>query len=158
MVSKFKYGENSVMSTLLDHNTYTKYDKFNIHRVYSVGWLKYVNPIISLQRTTREKIWYTHDSTSKWKGNGSNDNQAKRQYRRSSQEEPTSHSILRYPSQNGRKWERFKPNIDHSLRHQMQSQKILFTPNPSSKIFWRSQQQLHLHPIRTTVNDKRRNI
>ena len=50
-------------------------------------------------------------------------------------EEPTSHPILRYPSQNGRKWERFKPNIDHSLRHQMQSQKILFTPNPSSKIF-----------------------
>ena len=48
MMSKFKFGEKSVMSSLLDNNTYMRYDKFNTHREDSIDWLKYVNPIISL--------------------------------------------------------------------------------------------------------------
>ena len=56
-MSKFKYGEESVMPTLLDNNTYMKYDKFNTHREDIIGWLKYVNPVISRQRTTRQKIY-----------------------------------------------------------------------------------------------------
>ena len=56
MMRKFKYGEESVMPTLLDNNTYMKYDKFNTHREDIIGWLKYGNPVISRQRTTREKI------------------------------------------------------------------------------------------------------
>ena len=44
------------MSTLLENNTYMKYEKFNTHKEDSIGWLRYVNPVISLQRTTREKI------------------------------------------------------------------------------------------------------
>ena len=56
MMSKFKFGEQSVMSALLENNTYMKYEKYNTHKEDSIGWLKYVNPVISLQRTTREKI------------------------------------------------------------------------------------------------------
>ena len=56
MMSKFKFGEQSVMSALLENNTYMKNEKFNTHKEDSIGWLRYVNPIISLQRTTREKI------------------------------------------------------------------------------------------------------
>ena len=55
-MSKFKFGEQSVMSALLENNTYMKYEKFNTHKDDSIGWLRYVNPFISLQRTTREKI------------------------------------------------------------------------------------------------------
>ena len=53
---KFKYGEKSVMSTLLDKNTYMKYYKLNTHREDSIGWLDYTHPVISLQRITRESI------------------------------------------------------------------------------------------------------
>ena len=56
MMNKFKYEDESVMPTLLNNNTYMKYDKFNTHREDIICWLKYVNPIISPQRTTREKI------------------------------------------------------------------------------------------------------
>ena len=56
MMSKFKFGEQSVMSALLENNTYMKYEKFNTHKEDSIGWLKYINPVISLQRITREKI------------------------------------------------------------------------------------------------------
>ena len=45
MTSKFKFGEKSVMSELLENNTYMKYEKFNTHKEDSIGWLKYVNPI-----------------------------------------------------------------------------------------------------------------
>ena len=44
------------MSVLLKNNTYMKYEKFNTHKEDIIGWLKYVNLVISLQRTTREKI------------------------------------------------------------------------------------------------------
>ena len=33
-----------------------KYENSNTHKENSIGWLKYVNLVISLQRTTREKI------------------------------------------------------------------------------------------------------
>ena len=56
MMSKFKFGEQSVMPALLENNTYMKYEKFNTHKKDSINWLRYVNPVISLQRTTREKI------------------------------------------------------------------------------------------------------
>ena len=55
MTSKLKFRKKSVMSTLLDNNTYMKYENFNTHREDSIGWLKYVNPIISIHHTTREK-------------------------------------------------------------------------------------------------------
>ena len=44
------------MLSLLDNNTYMRYDMFNTSHKDSIGWLKYVNPIISLQRITREKM------------------------------------------------------------------------------------------------------
>lgn len=44
------------MSSLLDNNTYMRYNKFNTHSEDSIGQLKYINPIISLQHTTREKL------------------------------------------------------------------------------------------------------
>ena len=44
------------MLSLLDNNTYMRYDMFNTSHEDSIGWLKYVNPIISLQRITREKM------------------------------------------------------------------------------------------------------
>ena len=53
---RFKFGKNSVMSVLLKNNTYMKYEKFNTHKEDNIGWLKYINLVISLQRTTREKI------------------------------------------------------------------------------------------------------
>ena len=57
MMSKFKFGEKSVMSVLLENNTFMRYKKSNTHKEDSIGWLKYVNPGISLQRTTRENIF-----------------------------------------------------------------------------------------------------
>ena len=44
------------MPALLENKTYMKYEKFNTHKEDSIGWLRYVKPVISLQRTTREKI------------------------------------------------------------------------------------------------------
>ena len=55
MMIKFKFGKQTVMSALLENNTYMKYEKFNTHKENSIGWLSYVNSVISLQRTTREK-------------------------------------------------------------------------------------------------------
>ena len=46
MMIKLKFGDKSVMSSLLENNTYTRYEKFNTHREDSIGWLKYVNSII----------------------------------------------------------------------------------------------------------------
>ena len=43
---KFKYGEKSVISTLLDKNAYMKYYKLNTHREDSIGWLDYTHPAI----------------------------------------------------------------------------------------------------------------
>ena len=45
MMNKFKFGEQSVMSTLLENNTYMKYENFNTHKEDSIGWLMYVNPM-----------------------------------------------------------------------------------------------------------------
>ena len=56
MMNKFKFGEKNVMSVLFENNTYVRYEKFNTHKEDFIGWLQYVNPIISLQLTTREKI------------------------------------------------------------------------------------------------------
>ena len=44
------------MSTLLDNNTYMKYEKFNTHREDSIGWLKYVNPIILIPTQQEKKV------------------------------------------------------------------------------------------------------
>ena len=44
------------MFVLLKNNLYMKYENFNTRKENSIGWLKYVNLVISLQRTTREKI------------------------------------------------------------------------------------------------------
>ena len=46
MMIKFKFGNKSVMSSLLKNNTYTRYEKFNTHREDSISWLKYVNSVI----------------------------------------------------------------------------------------------------------------
>ena len=54
MMSKF--WKKSVMFVLLKNNLYMKYENFNTHKENSIGWLKYVNLVISLQRATREKI------------------------------------------------------------------------------------------------------
>ena len=44
------------MSSLLETKTYIRYEKLKTHREDIISWLKDVNPVISLQRTTREKI------------------------------------------------------------------------------------------------------
>ena len=54
-MSKFKFGEKSVILVLLEKNTYMRYEKFNMHKEDSIGLLNYFNTFISLQRTTRKK-------------------------------------------------------------------------------------------------------
>ena len=54
-MSKFKFGEKSVILVLLEKNTYMRYEKFNTHKEDSIGLLNYFNTFISLQRTTRRK-------------------------------------------------------------------------------------------------------
>ena len=44
------------MLVLLENNTYIIHEKFNTHKEDNIGWLKYVNPVISLHHTTREKL------------------------------------------------------------------------------------------------------
>ena len=56
MMNKSKFGEKSVMYVPLESKTYMKYEKFDTHKEDSIGWLKYVNLVISLQRTTRKNI------------------------------------------------------------------------------------------------------
>ena len=48
--------EKCVMSSFLETNTYIRYEKLKTHREDIISWLKDVNSVISLQRTTREKI------------------------------------------------------------------------------------------------------
>ena len=59
MMSIFKFGEKSVMSILIKNNTYMRYKKFNTHKENIIDLLGYLNPVISLQRTTR-KIYPMH--------------------------------------------------------------------------------------------------
>ena len=40
------------MHTLIENNTFIKTDKYNTHQEDSFGWFKYINPILTLQRTT----------------------------------------------------------------------------------------------------------
>ena len=44
-----------MISTLLNNSTSIKYNKFNTYHEDSIGWLKYTNPVFSLQRITRER-------------------------------------------------------------------------------------------------------
>ena len=45
--------------TLLENNTYIKYNKFNTLHKDNIGWLKYTKLVISFQCTSREKMSYT---------------------------------------------------------------------------------------------------
>ena len=44
------------MHTLIENNTFIKADKYNTHQEDTIGWFKYINPILTLQRTTRENV------------------------------------------------------------------------------------------------------
>lgn len=54
-MSNFKYSENIIMSRLSGNNIFIKYNLFNTHKENSIGWFKFVNPIIFLQRY--QSIW-----------------------------------------------------------------------------------------------------
>ena len=41
------------MVALIKHNTFINYDKYKKHKEYSIGWFKYINSTVSLQKTTR---------------------------------------------------------------------------------------------------------
>ena len=40
MMIKFKFGEQGVMPTPLENNTYIKYEKFMTHKEDSIDWLR----------------------------------------------------------------------------------------------------------------------
>ena len=44
------------MHTLIENNTFIKADKYNTHQEDTIGCFKYINPILTLQRTTRENV------------------------------------------------------------------------------------------------------
>ena len=43
------------MYTMIEKNTFIRFNKYNNHQKDSIGWFKYTDPILTLQRTTREK-------------------------------------------------------------------------------------------------------
>ena len=55
-VGTFKYGEKSIMYILIENNTFIRFNKYNTHQEDSIRWFKCINPILTLQRTTRENI------------------------------------------------------------------------------------------------------
>ena len=50
------------------------------------------------------------------------------------------------------------PHLDRSLQHSLQSQILFSTQNSDSEMLPKSQEQLHIHPIRIPANEKSRNI
>ena len=55
-VGKFKYGETIIMHTLIENNTFLRFNKYKTRQEDSIRWFEYINSIITLQRTTREKV------------------------------------------------------------------------------------------------------
>ena len=55
-VGKFKYGEKIIMHTLIENNTFLRFNKYKTRQEDSIRWFEYINSIITLQRTTREKV------------------------------------------------------------------------------------------------------
>ena len=55
-VEKFKYGDKSIMHILIKNNKFVRFNKYNTHQEDSIRWFKYINSILTLQRTTREKL------------------------------------------------------------------------------------------------------
>ena len=147
MTSKFKFEEKSVMSELLENNTYMKYEKFNTHKEDSIGWLKYVNP-----------IWCANASTSQWRRNNSNDKHIHRNHRRPSETKLNPHPGIPHSSQDGRKWKWCKQDFHDSLWHQMQSQRIFSTQSLNDTMLRRFKQRMHIHSLWTPSNDNCRNI
>ena len=44
------------MHTLIENNIFVRADKYYTHQEDIISWFKYINPILTLQRTTREKV------------------------------------------------------------------------------------------------------
>ena len=52
----FKFGDRTIMSTLIKHNIFINYDKYKTYKEDSIGWFKYINPTVYLQKTTRLRL------------------------------------------------------------------------------------------------------
>ena len=55
-VSNFKYEDKITMHTLIKNNTFLKFNKLNTRKKNCIRWFKYINPILTLQRITRENM------------------------------------------------------------------------------------------------------
>ena len=44
------------MHTLIENNTFLRFNKYKTRQEDSIRWFEYINSIITLQRTTREKV------------------------------------------------------------------------------------------------------
>ena len=55
-VEKFKYGDKSIIHTLIESKKFVRFNKYNTHQEDSIRWFKYINSILTLQRFTREKL------------------------------------------------------------------------------------------------------
>ena len=55
-VRKFKYGGKSIMHTPIENNTFLRSNKYNTYQEDCIEWFKYINLILTLQRTKRDKL------------------------------------------------------------------------------------------------------
>ena len=62
-LSQFKIGERTIMAALTKHNTFINYDKYKTHKEDSIGWFKYISPIVALQKTILMAVYMTEEET-----------------------------------------------------------------------------------------------
>ena len=55
-LGKFKYGDKGIMHISIGTTTFVRFNKYNTYQEDSIGWFKYINSIITSQRTKREKL------------------------------------------------------------------------------------------------------
>ena len=49
-LSQFKFGNRTIISTLIKRITFINYDKYKTYKEDSIGWFKYIIPTMSLQK------------------------------------------------------------------------------------------------------------
>ena len=55
-LNQFKYGDETIVSTLRDSWVWIRSDRFDTHREVSIGWIKNMSPITTLHNTARSKV------------------------------------------------------------------------------------------------------
>ena len=56
IVSSMKYGDDNIMTTLQKYKTWLIQDKYNTHREASIGFIKYISTVFTLQQVAKVRV------------------------------------------------------------------------------------------------------